>query len=62
MATVKGDMQSIGLFGWFNTDPDYPAEAEVQVDVDFGNGAYTGTYDPGGTVDIKLEDAGVQVR
>ena len=52
----------MGLFGMFLTDPDYPAEGEVQVDVDYGNGVYTGTYDPGGTVDIKLEDEGIQLR
>lgn len=33
-------MQSVGLFGWF---PDYAAEEDVKIDVEYGNGEYVGT-------------------
>ena len=62
MATEKGDMQSVGLCGWFTTDPDHAAEADVKKDVVYGNSVYTGIYDPGGAHNIILEDVGIQLR
>jgi len=61
MSLIKGDMQSVGLFGWF-ISMDYPAESDVKKDVVFADGAMTGTYDPVVRHDVILEDVGIQLR
>jgi len=44
MAVTTGNMLSLGW--WIDTDVsvDYPAEADVQESVSYGDGAYTGTF------------------
>jgi len=47
MAIIKGDMQSIGMSGWFLTEQlvcDFPATGDVEEGVKFDNGSKTGTF------------------
>jgi len=50
---------AIGTDGDF---PDYPVEGEVKKDVEYGKAEFKGTYDPGGTFEVRIEDEGVQIR
>jgi len=50
---------AIGTDGDF---PDYPDESVVKKDEKYGNDEFDGTYDPGGTFEVRIEDEGVQIR
>lgn len=42
---TKGDIQSIGLLGWFISDIDYPSENDVEDGVSFGDGSFEGNLE-----------------
>ena len=62
MAEIVGHALSMALGGFIISDPDHAAEGDVKKDVVYGNEVYTGTYDPGGTIDIRLVDVPIQLE
>lgn len=59
MSITRGD--AIGLMSG-GLLVDFPVEADVKLGVDYGAGDFTGTYAPGGAVNITIEDEGVDIE
>jgi len=59
---VVADAVAVASLGLFRTDPDYPAEEDVESGVEYGNGDYTGTLEGGSGVNSTVRVEGTNQR